>query len=260
MTIDLQAEALCDHRVHRESYVIDFVVDPDFRVIRLQQPISSDDVRVWFNDVEVFKDDEAFGWSLQKDELSAEEDPKKKIVFKRPIREFFGVFDVSYSTRIELCRKCFGLGLLYDHSLDSTGTFRTVENEQKLIQGMVKFLMTKLSSNPFFTWIGSSIPDVILQGIFNPDLLESQLLTDVSAALQRLKNIQFHQAKVQVLTLKELLDDIISVDVIQDTQDPRIFEITVSASTAAGNEVLIKRELVLGEKFSSLPTRQAGIV
>ncbi len=260
MTIEIQAEALCDHKVHREPFTMDWYNDRDYRTIRLTYPIANDAVRMWCNDREIPRDDPDFGWTLVRDERSAEEDPAHKIILKRPIVMENAIFEVSYTVRSDLCRKCFGNLILYDHMFDRAGSIILCAFEQKLMQQIIKILFTQVGSNPFIGWYGTEIPEAVYKGIRDPSGLKRRMVTDVTLALDKLRNVHYHQAKVQYLQPREIIDKVRNVDVMQDANDPRVFYIVVECSTLAGDNLLIKREMFLGEIFNTLPVREAGIV
>lgn len=259
MTYEVQAQALCDHRVHREFTFIDGRLDPDHRSLRLFQPISNDSVRLWYNGEEVSRNAPGFAWELVLDEFSPPESPRKKIYFSRPIRDIAGYFEVSYTVSPQFCRKCFGLGVMYDHQFDKAGKTVMVVFEQKLIQQVTKILMTLIGSNPFVPGYGTSIPEIIYTAISDPGGLQQQLVTEVSLALEKQRNIHYYQAEVQYLHPREILDQLIDVQVLRSTTDPRVYYIQVQVSSLAGDAVLVERELFLGELFNNLPIREAGI-
>lgn len=259
MTYELQGQALCDHRVHREFTFIDSRLDPDHRSLRLFQPISNDNVRLWYNGEEIPQNAPGFSWSLVLDEFSAKESPRKKIYFARPIRDIAGYFEVSYTVSPDLCRKCYGLGILYDHQFDKAGRLILLVFEQKLIQQVTKMLMTLLGSNPFVPGYGTSIPEIIYTAISDPGGLQQQLVTEVSLALEKQRNIHYYQTEVQYLDPREILDQLLNVDVLRSTTDPRVYYIQVQVSTLAGDVLSVERELFLGELFNNLPIREAGI-
>lgn len=260
MTYDIQAQALCDHRVHREFTFIDSKLDPDHRSLRLQYPLANNNVRLWYNGEEVFKNTEGFGWDLVQDEFSPPQDPRLKIYFKRPIRDAAGYFEISYTVPSRLCRKCFGLDILYDHQLDRSGRIVTVVFEQKLIQQVIKILMTKLGSNPFASAYGTNIPEIMYSAIRDPAGLVQQLNMEVSLAIEKQRNIHYYQAEVQHLTQREILDQLMNVEVLRSDNDPRVYLIQVEVSSLAGDTILIERELYLGKMLHNLPRREAGMI
>ena len=260
MTYEVQAQALCDHRVHREFTYIDPLVDPDHRSLRIFQPISNENVRLWYNGKEYLSSDNAFGWSLVRDEFSSEESPKKKVLFKRAIKDANAVFELSYTVSSFLCRKCFGLGVLYDQAYNTQGRILIVNFEQKLMQQIIKILFTRINSNPFVPGYGTTIPDIIYSAIRDDVSLRRQLLTEVSLAISKHKNITNYQSEVQSLTAREIIDSLGTVDVSRSEQDPRVFYISIEVNTLAGDTLLVQRELFMGESFNNIPLREAGII
>ena len=106
MAYDLQLRGVCDHRVHRETQVVEreFLgeVDPinmnlseivaiprgEFNTIRLDRPIASastSNIHVYLDgEYEAPKDHPIMGWDLAPDELSVEPGKKTKIVLRNP--------------------------------------------------------------------------------------------------------------------------------------------------------------------------------
>lgn len=259
MTYDIQAEALCDHRVHREIYLIDWATDRDLRQLRLPYPMSNTNVRLWLNEYEIAADDPINGWSIVPNELSVAPEQLQKIVFKRPFRDYFQYIEVSYNTPIDFCRKCFGIGVLYDHYIDSLGDIKKVDKEQKLIQQILKNILTILGSNPFHPYIGTRLAQAIFKAIRDPNSFEVQTFQEVENVLSRLKADQNKVASVQSVDLRELLSDLRDLQVVPNPSDPREYEIYITASTQAGNAVVVERELFAGDVFLSGPIREAGV-
>lgn len=259
MSYDIQAEALCDHKVHREIYLIDWTQDLDLRQIRLPYPMSNRDVRIWVNEYEIKSDDPKMGWSIVPNELSVAPEQLQKIVFKKPFKDYFQYVEVSYTSPIDFCRKCYGLGVLYDHFITRTGDVKKVDKEQKLIQHLIKNIMTILGSNPFHPYIGTRIAQAIFKALRNPQAFETQTLLDIENVFSKYKLNQYKQAEVQSVDLRELLSDLRDLNIVPNNLDPREYELYITATTQAGNTILVERELFAGDLFLSGPIREAGI-
>lgn len=258
MTYDIQAEALCDHRVHREIYLIDWTTDRDLRQIRLPYPMSNRDVRIWINEWEVKANDPINGWSILPNEFSVAPERLQKIVFKRPFMDYFQYVEISYNTPIDFCRKCFGIGVLYDHYINSLGKIKTVDKEQKLIQQILKNILTVLGSNPFHPYIGTRIAQAIFKALRDPQAFEIQTLQEVENVFNKIKVDQSKLSLVQSVDLRELLADLRDLRV-EPSVDPREYELYITASTQAGNAIVVERELFAGDVFLSGPIREAGV-
>lgn len=259
MAYDIQLESLCDHRVHREIYLLDYASYEDGKSVRLIQPISDGNVKLWYNNVPVPQNHPAFGWTLEIDELSASIDPKHKIQFKNAIRDLNGIFEVSYSVRIDLCRKCFGVGILWDHPTDPTGRLRTVTRQQKLQQSLLKYILQRVNSNPFFPFIGTNIPNMINQKVVDIDAMREQIVLDVTIAVQALKEQQNAHWVVFRYGAEEMVDRLINVEVLVDPEDPRAFAISMVVSSMAGTAFSFDRQFYLTDRFVSIPVPSAGV-
>ena len=260
MTYEVQMDALCDHKVHREPYYVDWMKDKDLKTLRIFQPLANRSIRIWRNDKEIPATHTQYGWRIDPDEFSVEPNRLAKVSFKNPVTSYFDYFEISYSVKSEFCRKCYGIGILFDHAIGRDGKMLKVYNEDKLIQQITKWLITLRGSNPFFTFIGTNIPESIFQAIRNPGLFQQLTFAEVTRSLDKLKNIHFNQIRVQSMNLREILNTVNSVTVTGDPVDPRVFVIDVIATTSAGAAVQVTRELLVGENssFNSLPKRATG--
>ena len=259
MSYDIQTEARCDHRVHREIYLLDPFTDRDLRQLRIPFPLSNPTLRVWLNETEVLATDRRYGWSVQPNELSVPPYQLSKLVFRRPMESYSTYIEISYTSPPDFCRKCFGLGVLYDHYIDRKGLVKVSRYEQKLIQHIIKHIITKAGSNPFHTYLGTRISLNIYKALRDPSLFESQVLSDIEKLFSIYKINQYKQTSVQRVDLRELLADLTGLELIPNEDDPREYELVLTATTQAGAEIQVERELIAGDTFLSTPIREAGI-
>lgn len=260
MTYEMQMDAICDHRVHREAYYVDWQKDKDLKTIRIFQSLANQNVRLWRNDKEVLPNHPRYGWRIEPDEFSVYPNRKSKIVFNLAVGSYYDYFELSYTVGSEFCRKCYGFGMLFDHAVDRNGKFLKIQNEDKLIQQITKWLITLRGSNPFFKFIGTNLPESIFEAIRIPGLFQQLTYSEVTRSLEKLKNIHSKQVLVQQMTLREILATVNSVTIEGDPYDPRVYTISVVATTAAGDAVQVNRELLVGENssFNNLPRRATG--
>jgi len=177
-------------------------------------------------------------YTIVDDSVTLASYPPKMVFFVRKWRSVEDYFEVSYNTVKEWCPKCVGLGFLDDISYDVRGQFAISRDERLLVQNLEKFTVTELGSNAFHTFIGTNIVTLIGQRIYDFDFLTSQITQEIYATLAKFKDMQQQYAQTgRVLTKGEQLDQIKDVKVTQDTNDPTIVRVVVTATALSGKPV-----------------------
>ena len=119
-----------------------------------------------------------------------------------------------------------------DLAIGSDGDFDRVEDTEKLVQDILKILMTPLGANPFHAWYGSLLPSTLVGNPFEEEFIVKIADTQIRSALEALQNRQRAQAASdQKGTPNELLAAIKSVKVVRDPVDPRFFSVFVTVLT-----------------------------
>jgi hypothetical protein len=144
-------------------------------------------------------------------------------------------FEVTYTTLPTYCSKCIGSSYLDDISYNVQGDLQTLRDEALLMQNVEKFVVTRINSNTFHTFIGTNLDGLIGSRISSVDFLTSQMITEVSKTLQKFQDLQSqYRTTNRPMTQGEILQTINSVTANQDTNDPSIFYINVSVTAASG--------------------------
>lgn len=115
-----------------------------------------------------------------------------------------------------------------DLVISSNGDLRKVENIDKLIQDVLKILMTPLGTNLFFTWYGSLLPTSAVGSSMDHQFISTVVEQQIRSCLENLQNLQQQQQiSNQAVSAEELLAAIKNVVVKRSITDPTFFSIFV---------------------------------
>ena len=118
-----------------------------------------------------------------------------------------------------------------DLVIGTNGDFGTVENTEKLIQDILKMLMTEIGSNQNFPWYGSSITSSMLGSPYDIEFIATIAENQIRSSLETLQNLQREQSLKQIVTPSELLAAIKNINVIRNEIDPTFFSVLLSVLT-----------------------------
>jgi phage baseplate assembly protein W len=156
--------------------------------------------------------------------------------FKSPVKGN-PVFKVTYATYIQRCLRCRASGIENDIRLATSGEPIVVRNEDLLNQAVLKMVITRKGSNPFHPVLGTTLLDRI--GMKAVGAVQMSVNEDVTRAVTLFQRLQTAQAKVQQVTLKERLYNILSVKTVPAENDPTVFQTNIIAQNASGEPVFI---------------------
>ena len=250
MTFDLKLQTLCDHRVSREEYFVDpgdltTLRSKKFPEMRIERPIANPKVELRRNGWIIPQSHPKFGYTLPYDPNSVEPNRRKMLLFNIPVKSLTDEYELSYYTFAANCRKCNGLRIVDDITFGGTGKVNKVEQEDKLIQDLLKIVITSLKSNPFYEWYGTSLVSLIGSKIVNSTQLETRITKEVTTAILNLKQMQKNQIAYQDKKIdpRELILRPIAVSTRQNPNDPTYFEVRAVVQTVAGNTVEFERRM-----------------
>lgn len=118
-----------------------------------------------------------------------------------------------------------------DLVIDQAGGLSTVSGNNKIRQDIVKILLTRIGDNRFHSRYGSDVGSLKIGNVADKQLIELDLKRSAEEAIRYLISLQKSQAARQMLSLSEVIVDIISLDIERDTADPRLYSIFVSVLT-----------------------------
>ena len=225
--------AACSHVITGERYAID---NTDFRTLHLaantslnmRAPINGQaEVTVCISGKIVQPSDPTYGYDILSDENRVlTNDQFYKIMFRKPVRWFVPIIEVGYITLRGYCLRCNTQGQLNDLKGSSTGSFQRVTNTEKLVQRVLKYVLT--SRCQFYPQFTCRIRDYIGKK-FGSAITEADVSSQIMDALQNLKSVQAAQRTVQDLNPSEMLKDITSIST--SMPDPTAVDVECSITS-----------------------------
>ena len=156
-----------------------------------------------------------------------------QVRFTVPQHNIQQIWKLSYQVSAVSCLKCNGANSVSDLTLlgdPDRAVF--VKNEPKLAQDFLRMLLTPIGSNPYYTWLGTSLVD--LPGSkFDVRAVESALVSQIANAAAALKNLQAQQLSIasQAVTAKEMIESVSSITVNQSPTDSRVLLVAIELYT-----------------------------
>jgi len=150
---------------------------------------------------------------------------------------------VDYNVEKRYSEKSKGNINIADYKVDSLGNYEKVRNENKLIQDMRKIVVTTKGSDPVATWYGTNFTPIIGTAQL-PEFVQTRIKTEITEALQRLKDAQDLQEEYQTVTDREALAFISNIEVTQSTVDPSYFRVVVDIVTQQGEEFTLDEPFI----------------
>jgi phage baseplate assembly protein W len=115
-----------------------------------------------------------------------------------------------------------------DLVIGTDGDLDPIENLEKLVQDILKILMTQLGSNVFFPWYGSPLTDSSIGQILDARFTNTMVQQVINSNLETLQKMQSQQvASGQRVSADELLAAIQSIMARRNTTDPTYWTIAV---------------------------------
>lgn len=118
-----------------------------------------------------------------------------------------------------------------DLVIGTNGDLSKVQNTEKLVQDVLKMLMTEIGSNQAFAWYGSSLSATMIGSGYDEVFITSMAENQIRSSLETLQNLQREQGAKQIVTPGELLAAIKSVNIIRNEVDPTFFSVLLSILT-----------------------------
>lgn len=245
MSIDLKIQNKCDDVINWERRSL----GPDRRRINLSYPVASvSSLRLRINNV--IKKPNTYSVATVRDPLS--EVPTTHILLREPNRLYNPIIEVRYVTIRTYCPKCAGLRYIDDIAYGPDQDAVTVSDELLLIQTLEKHIVTELESNPYHTWVGTTLHELVKTKITDIQLITSRIKDDINKAVSDLKKVQAqYQRTNRPVTRGELFGQLLEVDVRRDSQEPTTIHAIVRF-TAQSGKVLEYEQLL---EFTELRRR-----
>jgi hypothetical protein len=122
----------------------------------------------------------------------------------------------------------FDLKLSKGDLVIKNGLLQTVVDSEKLIQDILKISLTTAGSNPLHPWYGSFISRTIIGNPNYTSVLVQIAKSQLSTALQNLKDLQDIQVKsFQRVSADEQISAISDISIVQNQINPTLFDIRI---------------------------------
>jgi len=238
MSYDLKIQNKCDHYINWERSEL----QSDRRTIRLLHPVAAEaSLQLRINNVLI--DSSEYTLLLRQERMVVESN--HTIYMNRKIRLNQPLIEVKYTTEVTHCPKCLGIKVLDDIVFTTGGDIRTINREFLLVQMVEKYIVTKISSNPFHDWVGTDLHSLIGQKIFDQDLIRSKIVEQINNAIEKLKSIQRQMVgSGRRIDAGELFGELISID-LENTDDPTIVLVNVTFTAQSGRTLEYSQYLEL---------------
>ena len=240
MSIDYKIQNKCDHVINWE----DIPLQADRKTVYLSYPVGSEaSLQLRINNVV---------WNKSLYNITTNKTykdgifSKTYIMFKDSTKLFNPLVEARYTTTSSFCPKCAGVKYLDDIIYGPNRDVVTVKDEYLLIQTLEKFIITKLNSNPYHTWLGTSLHTLIGSKINNLSFIKSKVFDDVKKAVDDLKGTQDQYVKSgRDVSHGELFGDLLSIEVNPDTVDPTTVSVLVKFTARSGKALLFEQLMEL---------------
>jgi len=124
-----------------------------------------------------------------------------------------------------------------DLSISNSGKIKTVNQNSKLKQDILKLLLTEIGDNKYHPNYGSPIGRASIGSYQDESFLKLNVQSMVEGSINKLISLQRNQSKYQYVSPAETIISISKVEVARDSSDPRMWNIFVSVITQELNEV-----------------------
>lgn len=230
MSYDLNLPTVCNHTIYKELTTL----NEDRRSLRLKQPLAASNIKVYASNDLVPSTD----YDIIYDPTTIDTNQPRMIRFKFKWKSTEDYFEVTYVTLKDFCYKCVGLERIDDINYNVKGQLFLNRNEYLLLQNLEKFTVTEKQSNPFHTYIGTTLVKLLGQRISDTSFISSRITQEINTTLDILKSLQEqYKATGRAVTDGELLDTVENVKVRFDEDDPTIVRVDITALAVSGQSL-----------------------
>jgi hypothetical protein len=159
-------------------------------------------------------------------------------MLKKKCPLYYPIVELQYVTLKAFCPKCWGTTVLDDFVYGPSKDVVTVQDEFLLIQTFEKLIITRINSNPYYSWIGTSIHKLIGKKITDIDYFTTKISEDVKKCVDDIKKIEAQYVSTgRSVSAGELFGNLLEVDVTQSTTDPTMLNVLVKYTAQSGKAV-----------------------
>jgi len=232
MSIDFRIQNLCDHRILWERVSL----GTDGKTLISNYPIAAgSSVSVRINGIELGSGQ---FFILIKPNQFISSIKERYVYLSRRNRDYLPLIELNYVTNKENCPKCYGGTALDDIKYDNNGDITTAKDELLLLQTVEKYIVTRVSSNSFHKWMGTSLHDLLSSKILDIDTIRLEVINQINLAISKLKQMQTQHINTgRQLSSGELFGDLIGVELERAEEDPTLIKVFVRFTARSGKSL-----------------------
>lgn len=203
------------------------------------------------------------GWTLVQDPNTLADRPTRLIRFDQPLRSVGSFVELFYTTVRQECRRCGGTGVENDWRYSATGELAQVRDEALLLQEIQKLFYTSRGSNPFATWYGTTLLDMIGKKLTAGNVMQNLIVSDIYSAFNRWQSIKDQQEQKvgQYVSDEEYPFRLLAVDLQQSTKDPTVIFVNITIQNRSQKQIQLTRGLKIPQPTDLLgSTQQQGLI
>jgi hypothetical protein len=114
-----------------------------------------------------------------------------------------------------------------DIAIGKDADLKKVENTEKLIQEILKMVITPLGSNVYHPWYGSPISKSLVGSPFDMEFISTIASNQLKNSLENLQKLQSIQSSYQQISPSEQIAAIQEIRIERNQVDPRYFSIVI---------------------------------
>lgn len=119
----------------------------------------------------------------------------------------------------------------------SNGDLQKVVDTEKLEQDILKICLTSVNANPLHPWYGSFLSRTVVGSAQYTNMLSQIAKTQLSTALDNLRQLQINQISYQRVSADEQLNAVSDISVIRNKINPMWYNVAIKVITKGFKKV-----------------------
>jgi hypothetical protein len=160
------------------------------------------------------------------------------------------IISVDYQVDINKCKKCRRTGQVNDFDYDKLGELIIVQDEQKLLQDVLKFTIAIQGTNKANPWWGTQLVSFIGTAHV-PEYYNPKFKSEIIDGGSKIKDLQLQQTQYQQVTDEEFFSYFDNIIVQQSDYDASFYEITATIVSQAATAITMNTTLYFNKPLAS---------
>jgi len=153
------------------------------------------------------------------------------------------LISVNYQVDVNKCAKCKRIGQLNDFDFDKLGELILVQDEEKLLQDVMKFTIAIKGSNKAHIWWGTTLNSYVGTARVN-DYYKPKFKSEIISAGDKIKDLQIQQTQYQTVSDEEFFSHFENITVEQSDYNPNFYEINALVVSQADTAIEMSTSLL----------------